>query len=154
MQNCYNFLILFFHSETNLKVLLAQLGVDPRPLGLGAPRPWPIHHRANCWTATLYSFYLIGFFHSETNIKELAVQPGIHPRPSAIEHHWGPRLGIDSRFLGFEHHSLDHYTTMARGAAENRAWPFNLEYHSLARYFIVAVTFLFYLILFSTLEPT
>ena len=27
----------FFHSETNLKVLLAQLGMDPRPLAL---RPW------------------------------------------------------------------------------------------------------------------
>ena len=27
---------------------------------------------------------------------------------------WEPRLGIDSRSLGFEHHSLDHYTTMAK----------------------------------------
>ena len=33
-QNGYNFLILFFHAETNLKVLLAQLRIDPCPLGL------------------------------------------------------------------------------------------------------------------------
>ena len=28
---------LYFHSDTNLKVLLARLGIDPRPRGLGAP---------------------------------------------------------------------------------------------------------------------
>ena len=86
-QNGYKFLILFFHSKTNLKVLVAQLGIDPRPLGLGAPQPWPLHHRANCWTTTLFSFYLIGFFHSETNVKELAAQPRIDPRPLGFEHH-------------------------------------------------------------------
>ena len=133
----HNFLILFFHSETNLKEHLGQLGVDPRPLGLGAPQPGPLHHRANCWTARLFSFYLIGFFHSETNVKELAAQPGIDPRPVGFEHHSDfsilpnpflsllsqltlrlfKRLGAQGRnrfslLIGFEHHSLDHYTTM------------------------------------------
>ena len=28
----------FFHPETNLKVVLAQLGIDPRPIGLGVPQ--------------------------------------------------------------------------------------------------------------------
>ena len=61
-QNGYNnFLIGFFHSETNLKVLLAQLGIDPRPRGLRTPQPWPLHRRANCWTAALFSFYLLLF---------------------------------------------------------------------------------------------
>ena len=41
-QNGYKFLIFFFHSETNLKVLVAQLGIDPRPLGLRTPQPWPL----------------------------------------------------------------------------------------------------------------
>ena len=61
-QNGYNnFLIGFFHSETNLKVLLAQLGIDPRPRGLRTPQPWPLHRRANCWTAARFSFYLLLF---------------------------------------------------------------------------------------------
>ena len=61
-QNGYNnFLIGFFHSETNLKVLLAQLGIDPRPRGLRTPQPWPLHRPANCWTAALFSFYLLLF---------------------------------------------------------------------------------------------
>ena len=32
-------LILFFHSKTNLKVLLTQLRIGPRPHGLGTPQP-------------------------------------------------------------------------------------------------------------------
>ena len=32
---CEWLLILFLHSETNSKGLLAQLGIDPRPLGGG-----------------------------------------------------------------------------------------------------------------------
>ena len=51
------------------------------------PQPWPLHHRANCWATTLFSFYLIGFFHSETNVKELAAEPGIDPRSLGFEHH-------------------------------------------------------------------
>ena len=80
------FLIFFFHSETNLKSALGPVGNRSSPLGLGAPQPWPLHHRANCWTATLFSFYLIGFFHSETNVKELAAKPGIDPRPLNFKH--------------------------------------------------------------------
>ena len=68
-------------------MLLAKLGIDPRPLGHAVPQPWPLHHHANCWTATLFSFYLIGFFHSESNVKELAAKPGIDPRPLGFEHH-------------------------------------------------------------------
>ena len=75
---------------------MAQLGIESRPPGLRTPQPGPLHHPTNCWTATLFSFYLIGFFHSETNVKELAAQPGIDPRS-----------------LDFEHHSLNHYTTVA-----------------------------------------
>ena len=75
---------LFFHSETNLKVLLARLGIDPRPRRLGAPQPWLLQHRTNCLTATLFSFYLIGFFHSETNVKELLALLGIDPRPLGL----------------------------------------------------------------------
>ena len=41
-QNGYNFLILFFHFETNLKVLLAQLWIEPPP---------PPPHRASYTTA-------------------------------------------------------------------------------------------------------
>ena len=37
---------------------------------------------------------------------------------------WGPRLGIDPRSVGFEHHSLDHYTTMAK--AERLTYFFTL----------------------------
>ena len=92
------FLIGFFHSENKLKVLLHGPAGNrtPPPPGLRTPQPGPLHHRTNGWTATLFSFYLIGFFHSETNVKELAAQPGIDPRP-----------------LGFEHHSPNHYTTVA-----------------------------------------
>ena len=68
---------------------------------------------------------------------------------------WGPRLGIDPRSIGFEHHSLDHYTTMAKAErltcfftllnpifslwnrlkkiswpSGNRAWLTNLEHHT------------------------
>ena len=68
-------------------MLLAQQGIDPRPVGFRTPQSWPLHYRANCWTATLFSFYLIGFFHSETNVKELAAQPGIDPRPLGCENH-------------------------------------------------------------------
>ena len=68
-------------------MLLAQLGIDPLPLGLRTPQPSPLHYRAYCWTATLFSFYLIGFFHSETNVKGLAAQPGINARPLGFEHH-------------------------------------------------------------------
>ena len=46
----------------------------------------------------------------------------------------------------------------ARGPAGNRAWPFNLEHHNLARYFIVALADGSYFSIlpnpFSTLEPT
>ena len=38
----------FLHSETNLKVLLAQLGIDPRPCYPRVSQPRPLHHRANC----------------------------------------------------------------------------------------------------------
>ena len=76
-------------------------------------QPWPLHHRANCRTAALFSFYLIGFFHSETNVKQLGTQPGIDP--------------------------LKPTEKKARGSAGNRAWPNSLEYHNFAHYFIVAL---------------
>ena len=89
-------------------MLLAQLGIDPRPLGLGAPQPWPLHHRANCRKATLFSFYLIGFFHSETNVKELAAQPGIDPRPLGFGQHSSTAAKQHSSTAAQQH----HYTTV------------------------------------------
>ena len=92
------YLILFFHSGTNLKELAAQLGIDPRP-------PAFEHHSTTTtppWL--LYFTWSFSFTLEPTYI--MVILKG-----------WGPRLGIYSRslgFLGFEHHSLDHYTTMAK----------------------------------------
>ena len=53
------------------------------------------------------------------------------PRALSLLEVWGPRLGIDSRSLGFEHHSLDHFTNMAKTVgAISFFTPLNPFFHS------------------------
>ena len=67
--------------------LWKQLKSTLGPRGLCTSQHWPLHHRANRWTGTHFSFYHIGFFHSETNVKEPAAQPRIDHRPFGLGRH-------------------------------------------------------------------
>ena len=82
----------FFHSGTNLKVLVSSQ--ESIPLRLTALHPNPNPHYTTVARGDAFSFFIPPnpFF----PIKELAAQPGIEPYP-----------------LDFEQHSLDHYKTVA-----------------------------------------
>ena len=147
-------------------MLLAQLGIDPHPVGRGASQLWPLHHHANCWTATLFSFYLIDFFHSETNVKELEAQPGIDPRPSGFEHHSTTTTYTTVTFPFYLILFFHSWANLLRGylkgwgprlGIDSRSLGF--EHHSLDHYTTMVKAdrlyfFLLYFILFFTLKPT
>ena len=96
--NSYIFFILpnrFLPLWNQRKRACGPAGNRSSPFRLRAPQ----HHH---YTTVTFVFCLILLFHSWANLLYGYIKG------------WGPRLGIDSRSLGFEHHSLDHYTIMAK----------------------------------------